>query len=43
MPQDRPALPVWKRLLWFAGIWGLSVLALTLVAAAIRWVLIPGP
>jgi hypothetical protein len=35
--------PFWRRLLWFAAIWVGSVLALALVAGALRWVLIPGP
>ncbi|WP_081611389.1 DUF2474 domain-containing protein [Kordiimonas gwangyangensis] len=35
--------PLWRRLLWFAAIWGGSVLALTVVAGVIRWAVMPGP
>jgi len=31
--------PKWTRLAWFAAIWACSVVALGLVAAAIRWAL----
>lgn len=34
------ALPLWKRLCWFAGIWIASVLALAAVAGLIRLVLL---
>ncbi|HQS45767.1 MAG: hypothetical protein B7Y12_04320 [Rhizobiales bacterium 24-66-13] len=37
---DRAPASLWKRLAWLAGIWLASVLALTLVAYAIRLVLI---
>lgn len=33
------ALPLWKRLSWFAAIWVLSVLALSVVAGLIRLLL----
>jgi len=39
---DAPT-PLWRRLLWFVAIWVGSVLALGLVAGALRWVLNPGP
>lgn len=29
--------PLWKRLAWMSGIWVVSVSALALVAAIIRW------
>ncbi|HKX35507.1 MAG TPA: DUF2474 domain-containing protein [Rhizorhapis sp.] len=38
---QKPAAPLWKRLLWFAAIWAGSVTALGLVAAIIRAVLHP--
>lgn len=34
-------LPLWKRIAWMIGIWAASVLALVLVAGAIRLVLKP--
>jgi hypothetical protein len=33
--RNRPA-PLWRRLAWFAAIWALSVLALAVVAGALR-------
>jgi hypothetical protein len=31
--------PLWRRLAWLVGIWAASVLALGVVALAIRWAL----
>jgi hypothetical protein len=33
--------PLWRRLLWFAGLWTASVLSIGAVAGALRWVLHP--
>ena len=30
---------IWKKLAWFAGIWIVSVLAITTVAYGIKWLL----
>lgn len=35
MPPDAPG-PLWRRLLWFAALYGGSVLALGLVATVLR-------
>jgi hypothetical protein len=41
-PQDPGAVqPLWRRLLWFAGLWLAGVLAVTAVAYAIRWFIVP--
>lgn len=32
--------PLWKRLLWFAGLWMLGVGAVAAVGLVIRWVLL---
>ncbi len=38
---EKPNSNLIGRLLWFAGIWLLSVAALAVVAYAIRWAIIP--
>lgn len=39
MPGDAPQSPLWKRLLWMAAIWTLSVTAMGLIALALRvWI-----
>jgi hypothetical protein len=40
-PRESPPAALGKRLLWMAAIWTSSVLALGMVAAAIRWVIRP--
>ncbi|HWG69449.1 MAG TPA: DUF2474 family protein [Steroidobacteraceae bacterium] len=40
-PRESPPAAWAKRLLWMAAIWTASVLALGVVAAAIRWVIGP--
>jgi hypothetical protein len=37
--SERPAAPLYQRLLWMAAIWTASVLALATAAALIRWAL----
>jgi fatty acid desaturase len=31
----------WRRLLWFVGLWGVSVLMLYLISLLIRWAIVP--
>jgi len=31
----------WRRLLWFVGLWGVSVLILYLLSLLIRWAIVP--
>jgi len=38
---DEPRPPLWRRLLWMAGIWTASVAALAALALVLRWVLNP--
>jgi hypothetical protein len=35
--QGGAAGPLWKRLAWMAAIWGMSVVALGVVATILRW------
>jgi hypothetical protein len=41
MARDAKPLPLWRRLAWLAGIWGLSVAAVGVVSLTIRLVLKP--
>jgi hypothetical protein len=38
--MERPARPLWQRLLWLLAIWGASVAVLGAVAQLLRWWLI---
>ena len=40
VPENRPQRPLGERLLWLAGLWAASVLALLAVAMLLRLVLL---
>ena len=37
--SNEPPSPLWRRLLWMAGIWLASIAILSAVAMVLRWVL----
>jgi hypothetical protein len=41
-PPPDPKRPLWKKLLWFAGLWALGVGVVSAVAYGIRLWIMPG-